>query len=171
MGRKNKLTTDKSDRKDQRDRTEKLIDSTKNMQSLQVSPPRILKGKSRYIYKQLQPILAETKYIKQADLQTVILLCINIEMYQKAYEHLQEHEQVQAVYRTVVSPTTGEMKTDFSGYKKNPSVGIINDCTAKIRSLSTDLGLNPESRASLLKIDDGDKDAPTFDQMRKAFGA
>ncbi|MFT8557896.1 phage terminase small subunit P27 family [Liquorilactobacillus hordei] len=170
-GRKVKLTTDESDRKDQRDRTQKLIDSTKDMDALQSSPPRLLKGKARYIYTRLQPLLAQTKYVKQADLQTVILLCIQIEEYQKAYEHLQEHDQVQATYKTVVSPTTGKMKTDFTGYKKDPSIGIIDTCTAKIRALSTDLGLNPESRASLLKINDGDKDAPSMEEMRKAFGA
>lgn len=45
--RKPKLTTDRGDRKDQRDTTENLIDDTKSMDALQSTALKFLKGKAK----------------------------------------------------------------------------------------------------------------------------
>lgn len=172
LGRKQKLTTDKDDRKDQRDKTEQLISATKDMDSLQVTPPKELQGIARYLWTQLVPILNEQKYIKQADKSIVEMLCMQYELARRSYKDIQDNGTVKPVFRTVVNPVTGEViSKDFTGYKRNPSTQILDAATNKIKALSTELGLSPESRASLLKIDDGDKDAPSIEDMRKAFGA
>lgn len=161
-----KLTTDESDRKDQRDRTQKLINKTEGLDTIQSTPPRILKGKARWSYIQLQPILAQTGFVKQADLQTVISLCMNIELLNTSYEDIQENGTVKPIYKTVVSPVNGEvLATDFTGYKRNPSTQILDSATAKIKSLSEELGLTPQARASLLSLAQDDKPQESLSEM------
>ena len=62
----------------------------------------------------------------------------------------------------MVSPT-GEVidAHNFAGFKKNPAVTTLSDSTAKIKQLSAELGLTPQSRATLLNVtDDQDKGDP-----------
>ncbi|WP_311408367.1 phage terminase small subunit P27 family [Liquorilactobacillus uvarum] len=182
LGRKIKLTTDKSDRKDQRDRTQRLIESTKNMGSLQVTPPRHLVGVARYTWTQIVPILNKQGWLKQTDKAIVEQLCIQVAMYRDAYEHIFvgkpnkdgkcKPEGIQTAVYGVVQDSSGKiLDRPFIGYKANPAVKTIDGATAKIKTLSESLGMTPQARASLLKIDDNNKDSPSIEDMRKAFGA
>lgn len=165
-GRKMKLTTDESSRADQRKRTENLIHKTEALEVIQLTPPKILKGKARWAYIQLQPILADSGLVKQADLQSVISLCMNIELLNTSYEDIQEHGTVKPVYRTVVNPVTGEViATDFTGYKRNPSTQILDSATAKIKTLSEALGLTPQARASLLSLAKDDEPQESLSEI------
>lgn len=160
-GRKPKLTNDSSDRKEQRDRTEQLIEKTTEMKQLQKTPPRHLNSYARALWINLLPLLRETKYIKQADAKTVEMLCMNYQVMREAYEDIKENGITKEVYRTVVNPVNGDVITrEFSGFKRNPATQILDTTTAKIKSLSESLGLTPASRAQIMNIvpeeDDGD---------------
>ncbi|MFT8584542.1 MAG: phage terminase small subunit P27 family [Liquorilactobacillus hordei] len=165
-GRKMKLTGKKADKKYQRDRTQKLIEKTKDYSLLQKTPPRILKGKAKWAYKRLYPVLNESGFVKQADLQTVVTLCMNIELLNEAYEDIQKNKISKATYRTVVNPVTGEViANDFAGYRRNPSTQILDSATAKIKTLGEALGLTPSARASLLSLAKDDENEESLSDM------
>lgn len=166
MGQTMKLTTNPKDRKDQRDRTQNLIKETESMDKLQTSAPQALTGSARFLWTQLVPELNSLGYVKQADKQTVEMLCINYQMLRDAYNDIKEHGQTKEVYRTVISPVTGEIVSrDFMGYKRNPSTQILDSATSKVKTLSESLGLTPASRASLLNISDTDEDEPSLKEL------
>lgn len=166
-GRKPKLTTNPSDRKEQRERTEQLITKTSGMKELQKTPPRHLKSYAHTLWINLFPILKETKYVKQADAKTVEMLCMNYQVMREAYDEIKENGIVKASYKTVVSPVTGEILAhDFTGFKRNPATQILDTTTAKIKSLSEALGLTPASRAQIMNIvPDETGDEPSLDEL------
>lgn len=172
-GRKPKLTNDKNDRADQRQKTEELIEKTSGLPRLQKTPPSHLKSYARALWVNIVPILNDMQYINQADVKTVELLCINYQIMRESYQDILEHGIVKETFKTVVSPVTGEVVAhDSTGYKRNPATQILDSATAKIKSLSESLGLTPASRAQILSITpDENEDAPSLnDILNKGSG-
>lgn len=160
MGRKNKITDSKHAKKYQRDRTKRLKKATDGWDDLQTTPPRYLGKTARMIYRQLRPTLEQSKVVKQADHAVVEALCIQVELLRIAYKDIEENGIQQAIYQTPISPN-GEMgEKEFVGFRKNPAVNTLSDATQKIKQLSAELGLTPQSRATLLNLtkpeDEGD---------------
>lgn len=166
-GRKPKLTNDPNDRADQRRRTEKLVEDTKDMTKLQSTPPRYLHGAARTAWTKVVPLLNSTEWVKQADKQTVELFCINYQLMLDAYKDILINDQVSKIYRTVVNPVTGDVVAkDFMGIKRNPSTQILDSATSKVKTLAEALGLTPASRAQLLSITPPDNsDAPSLAEL------
>lgn len=155
LGRKPKLTTDKSDRKDQREATENLIENTQNMDALQLTAPKFLKGKAKYMYEQLAPKLQAQQFVKDVDINIVASLCVNYELLQNAYENIEE---------------TGQTYITESGQiRKNPSTDILMNASKNIKSLASELGLTPASRAQLFNVEPTNT-GMTLEQMQEAFG-
>lgn len=154
-----KLTDDKNARYEQRVQTKELVENSKDLDSLQLSAPSYLKGKARYCYERLAKQLVESKFIKQLDKELLESLSINYELQQNAYA------DVNANGATYVA--------DNGMVKKNPSIDIVDKATKNIKSLCTELGMSPTSRANILSNlkEDENKNAPSIDEMRKAFGA
>lgn len=146
-----KLTTNPKDRKDQRVRTEELISATEDMDKLQESAPAHLKGVARYAWVQLWPILNESGLVKQADKATLELLCINYQIAREAYKDVLD--------RGVIVEN-----------RANPSTKTLDSSTAKVVSLSRELGLTPASRATLLNVSNDDEGSASLDEMREMFG-
>ena len=151
MARSMKLTTNPKDRKDQRVRTKDLISATENMVYLQESAPAHLKGVARYAWVQLWPILNDSGLVKQADKATLELLCINYQIAREAYNDVLE--------RGVIYDN-----------RANPSTKTLDSSTAKVVSLSRELGLTPASRATLLSVANDDEGSASLDEMREMFG-
>lgn len=171
-GRPRKLTTNPSDRKDQRDATKKLVDENKAEPKLAINPPKYLKSYARSMYSKLAPILNDKGYITQSDAAILESFCINFQMLRTAYEDLQKNGQTKPAYRTVVDPTTGDVVAhDFTGYKRNPSTQIIDAATAKLNSLGQQIGLTPASRATFANLNvDKDDDGASIADLAKLFG-
>ncbi|WP_295745395.1 phage terminase small subunit P27 family [uncultured Limosilactobacillus sp.] len=160
MGRKNKITDSRKAKKYQRDRTKQLKKVTDGWDGLQKTPPRYLSKTGARLYRQLWLLLQDTQVVKQADHSVVEALVVQMELARMAYADIQENGIQSAIYQTPVSPT-GEMgEKEFVGFRKNPAVNTLSDSTQKIKQLSAELGLTPESRASLLNMtkpdDEGD---------------
>ena len=66
------------------------------------------------------------------------------------------------IYKSVQNNRGEIIDRDFVGFKKNPAVSTMDAAIRQIRSLSSELGLTPTSRASLLSLttDDEDDDGP-----------
>ncbi|TYC51129.1 phage terminase small subunit P27 family [Weissella muntiaci] len=145
MPRKPKITTDETDRKDQRDKTEALKKSVENADMLPETAPRHLTGEAKKLWEKLVPVLNETGYIIDADSSTVETLVINYAMLREAYESVKKNKVVYEVEGRIY---------------KNPAVAIIDSTTKIIKSVGSDLGLSPQSRATLIdmaKTDDEDE--------------
>ena len=165
MPRQMKLTTDKRSRKDQRVRTEKLINETSGMEVIQKSCPKYLSSYARTMWTKLIPILQASGYVKQADKGTIEAFCINYQLLRKSYDSVQEDGVVTRVTRTIVNQRTGETYEDDAGWKRNPASQIIDSATAKLNSLAHELGLTPSARASLLQLSDDNDDEPNIKEM------
>lgn len=170
MARQVKLTTNPSDRKDQRERTKNLIEASKGMPAIQKSPPRYLKGTARTAWKTIVPALLETGYVKVSDQGIIEALCVQIGVYREAYDEVVKHGIQQVIYKPVQDSSGKILEHSFQGYKKNPAVATLDSATAKIKTLSESLGLTPAARAQLLDISDNDKDSPSLADMKSMFG-
>lgn len=178
--RQTKLTNNPSDRKDQRDRTQRLINETKNMDKLQETPPKHLVGIARYTWTQIVPVLNEQGWLKQTDKPLVEQLCTQIAIYRDAYLHIFvgipnkdsecTPEGIQTPIYSAVQDSSGKiLEHIFSGYKVNPAVNTLNKATIQIKSLAQELGMTPQARASLLNIS-SDDDGMSMSDLQEAFG-
>lgn len=159
LARKPKITTDKNARADQRRRTEQLIEQTKDVDDLKMTPPPYFSDLASTVWKTVIPVLKKMETVKQTDSAIVEAFCINYEQMVTAYKDIQEHGQVQGIWKTVVLPTgevledeKGNPRKDFQGFKRNPSTQILDASTAKLKALASELGLTPTSRASLINM-------------------
>lgn len=159
LARKPKITTDKNARADQRRRTEQLIEQTKDVDDLKMTPPPYFSDLASTVWKTVIPVLKKMETVKQTDSAIVEAFCINYEQMVTAYKDIQEHGQVQGIWKTVVLPTgevledeKGNPRKDFQGFKRNPSTQILDASTAKLKALASELGLMPTSRASLINM-------------------
>lgn len=158
-GRKPKLTDEKSDRKSQRDRTSELVNENNDLPLLPTRPPSYLGRISAHMWRDLVKELNKKKLVRSVDSTTVELFCVNYEIMRKAYDNLKEHGEMTEMKRTLLNPKTGDIvAVDSLGFKKNPATQVVNDATAKLKSLSQDLGLSPASRAMLLNVTKNDGD-------------
>lgn len=159
MARKNKITDDPSAEKYQRDRTKKLKDSTDTWESLQKDPPWYLSKIAKNAYEAILPALQKSEIVKQPDLTVVASLCVQVDIFRQAYKEIRAHGIQSAIYKPVISPNGDIIDPHcFVGYKKNPAVTTLSDATAKIKQLSAELGLTPQSRVTLLNLGDNDDD-------------
>lgn len=143
MPRKAKLTSDKSDRKDQRERTEKLHMTLESADKLSENAPQHLTGEAKKMWETIVPFLNESGYVIHADSSAVETLAMNYQMLREAYESV---KSIGILYEA------GEK------YFKNPAVGIIDSATKVIKSVGSDLGLSPQSRATLIDMASADDD-------------
>lgn len=137
MPRKAKITSEKSDRKEQRKRTENVKEKLKDKDKLPLKAPNHLKGEAKNLWETLAPVLNETGYVISVDSSSVETLVMNYQMLREAYESV---KKVGIVYEA------GEKLF------KNPAVSIIDSATKVIKAVGSDLGLSPQSRTTLIDM-------------------
>lgn len=145
VGRKLKITTNDSDRADQRRRTEELIDKTKNLNQLQERAPKHLSGVARSTWETLVPLLNQQHMLKQIDKNIMTALCEQVSVERLAYQAIQDNGVV------------------LESGRKNPACQVLDSATAKVKSLAESLGLSPAARASLMNVETSDDDGNTDD--------
>ena len=65
--------------------------------------------------------------------------------------------------------STGEIiGKDFTGYRKNPAVSIMNDANKQLNSIGIQLGLTPKGRQDLMQIASQKKEKSISEQMKEA---
>lgn len=117
------------------------------------------------------PVLNASNKMAPLDKNLVEMYASQYEIYRNAYEDIKENGQVTKVYKTVVNPVNGDViAKDMTGYKRNPSTQIYSDAIKQLKSLGSELGLSPASRAELmqLSLDDG-KDKPSATEQLQAL--
>ena len=101
MSKRPELTLSKADDKYKRDRTKNLLEHQKDMDSLQTTPPKFLKGKARYAYSRIVEQLNKQGVVKQSDLDIVTSLAIQLEILQRAYDKLEQMDVQYPIYKAV----------------------------------------------------------------------
>ena len=91
-------------------------------------------------------------------------LCSAIALYRLGFDDVQENGIQTPIYKSVQNNRGEIIDRDFVGFKKNPAVSTMDAAIRQIRSLSSELGLTPTSRASLLSLtaDNDDDDGPSL---------
>lgn len=138
--------------------------------TLPATPPGHLGRIAKAMWRKLVPVLNATNKMATIDKNLVEMYATQYEIYRMAYEDIKEHGQVSPIYKTVVSPVTGEiLATDMTGYKRNPSTQIYSDAIRNMAKIGSELGLSPASRADLLKLELGNENAKQSitEQMKK----
>lgn len=170
MARKNKITDDPTDEKYQRERTKKLKESTDTWESLQKDPPWYLSRIAKNAYRAILPALLKSEIVKQPDLTVVASLCVQVDIFRQAYNEIRKHGIQSAIYKPIISPNGDIIDPHcFVGYKKNPAVTTLSDSTAKIKQLSAELGLTPQSRVTLLNLGDDDDSGDVMADIAKVI--
>lgn len=170
-GRPRKLTKNPSDRKDQRDATQKLIDENNSEPSIAAKAPKYLKSYARSMYNNLAPILSQKGYITQSEQAILESFCVTFQMLRVAYEDVNKNGQSRAAYRTVVDQNSGDVIAhDFTGFKRNPSTQIIDSATSRLISLGQQLGLTPVSRATFANLNADKDDGFSVSDLAQMFG-
>ena len=80
MTRKAKITNNEDERKDQRDRTDKLKQTLQNKAKLPVKAPKHLTGYAKDLWEVIVPELNETGYVIAVDSSEVETLAMNYQM-------------------------------------------------------------------------------------------
>ena len=155
MPRKAKVTNEEDDRKGQRDRTEHLKDVLAAKDKLSEQAPAHLADDAKKLWETVVPELNTTGYVIGVDASEVETLAMNYQMLREAYESVKEHG---------ITYEAGEK------IFKNPAVGIIDSTTKVIKSIGSDLGLSPQSRATLIDMASSD-DEDAGEDLAKRFGA
>lgn len=174
MPRKRKLNAKSTDRADQRRRAEAYKKDSSELAPLSSRVPAYMKGTpAGDAWRSIVPILRKSQTIRQADVKTVEALCTSYMIYRDAFESIQKDGIQQKIYKTMQNAMGEKIGTDFVGFKKNPAVTTMDSAINRIRQLSSDLGLTPTARASLLSLptNKDDKDAPSLaDLMSQKVG-
>lgn len=147
-GRKRKLSVLPTDRKDQRENAKAFKEAQSGLVGIQLSPPKHLDSKGRYLWRTLVPEMQKIGTLKQVDRINLETLCSTYSIYRDAENEIKEH---------------GSYVRDEDGMavRKNPAIGVLSDCTRNMRSLCTELGLTFNSRAIKVEKNDNSKTEST----------
>ncbi|MFT8879246.1 MAG: phage terminase small subunit P27 family [Oenococcus sp.] len=137
---------------------------------LSKTAPAYLGEQAKATWRKIVPFLEEESKVKRIDSGLVEMYCTQYEIYRNSYQHIQEHDEVQAIYRSIQDSSGAIIGTDFVGYRRNPSTQIYSDAIAKLTKIGSELGLSPKSRNELMQIADTD-DKQDVGQSIKTFFA
>lgn len=133
-------------------------------------PPSYLKGTAAAMWRRLVPMIKADPVVNDMDRTVVEAFCTNYQLMRQAYDDIQENGITKPIYKTTISPVTGDVVAkDFTGFKRNPATQILDSATAKLRSLGSELGLTPQSRADLMNIRADDDSDGALEAMQKFF--
>ena len=131
------------------------------------NPPNYFGPIAAACWRKIVPYLESTERVQRIDAGMVEQYCTQYEIYRQAYADVQENGIQTPIYKSVQNNRGEIIDRDFVGFKKNPAVSTMDAAIRQIRSLSSELGLTPTSRASLLSLtaDDEGDDGPSLADM------
>jgi len=151
--RQAKLTTKPDDEAYQRKRTEKLKKANESLSKLPERAPSYFTGTSKTIYSLLVKELNKTGYVSRIDKATFEAFCLQYQVMRESYDAIKEY---------------GVIYNNDGKLTKNPATATFTDASAKLKSLGSELGLSPSSRATLIELAQSDDDSE--DKILEMFG-
>lgn len=137
---------------------------------LSKDPPKYLDQLAKECWRKVVPFLESTDKVQRIDSGLVELYCVQYGIYRKAYEDVQKNGIQSKIYKSLQDMTGKIIGKDFTGYRKNPAVGIMKDSVSQMSSIGTELGLSPKSRAELFKLVKSQSKKTVAEGMREFFG-
>lgn len=159
LGRKNKLETTDDDRSYQKKRAEQLKKQAYKLPKLSPTPPSFLSDVAKTVYKNVYDLVSNSDLIVKQDAHLIVSFSMVSGMMRESYEHLKEEGSQQKVY-TVVQTADGDVIDDhrFTGWKPNPAYKNVLSAISSLEKIAKELGLTPQSRATLLNLAVTDSD-------------
>lgn len=134
------------------------------------NPPNYFGPIAAACWRKIVPYLESTERVQRIDAGMVEQYCTQYEIYRQAYADVQENG-IQTKLFTSLQNAAGEIiGKDFTGYRKNPAVGIMTDANKQLNSIGIQLGLTPKGRQDLMQIASHEKKDDTISAMKKFFG-
>lgn len=131
-------------------------------------PPDYLGQQAKVVWRKVVPFLEQETNAVRVDGRLVELYATQYEIYRNAYKHIQEHGEVQAIYKTVQNSLGEIIDHAFTGYKRNPMTQVYDNAVKNLARIGSELGLSPKSRAELMEIiPEPKKDKPIDEQMKE----
>lgn len=132
------------------------------------NPPNYFGPIAAACWRKIVPYLESTERVQRIDAGVVEQYCTQYEIYRQAYADVQENG-IQTKLFTSLQNAAGEIiGKDFTGYRKNPAVGIMTDANKQLNSIGIQLGLTPKGRQDLMQIASQKKEKSISDQMKEA---
>ena len=119
---------------------------------LSLTPPHHLGKIASAMWRKMVPVLNASNKMAPLDKNLVEMYASQYEIYRTAYEDIKENGQVTKVDKTVGNSVTGDVGAhDTTDHKRNPSKQIYPDAIKQLKSIGSELGVSPASRAELMK--------------------
>ena len=114
------------------------------------------------------PYLESTERVQRIDSGLVEQYCTQYEIYRQAYADVQENGIQTKLFSSLQDSSGDVIGQDFTGYRKNPAVSIMNDATKALNTIGVQLGLSPKGRQDLMEIASQKKEASVADQLKSS---
>lgn len=137
------------------------------------TPPKYLGTQAKAVWRKVVPFLEQESKVKRIDFGLVEMYATQYEIYRNAYDHIQDHGEVQAIYKSIQNAAGKVIAHDFTGYKRNPMTQIYDSAVRNLAKIGSELGLSPKSRSELMKIavpDNSDDEKSVSERMKEFLG-
>lgn len=139
-----------------------------NNGQLAAQPPKYLGVLAKECWRKIVPFLESTQRVQRIDAGLVEQYCSQYEIYRMAYEDVLANG-IQTKIFTSVQNSAGEViGKDFTGFRKNPAVSVMNDANKQLNSVGIQLGLTPKGRQGLMEIASAEKKESMAEMLKKS---
>lgn len=148
----------------------KLTNVDLSRPKVQTQAPKWLDVYGKKLWPKLANYLNKNSKVLRADEYLLQQYCSSYDIYRRAYESVKKDGLQQKMYKTTVSPVTGDVVAkDFAGFRKNPAVQTMSDALNKLNSIGRDLGLSPRARSEMLGLNAPEEKKKTVAEAMKDF--
>ncbi|APX72476.1 phage terminase small subunit P27 family [Companilactobacillus allii] len=155
-GRKPNLAVVDPRHPEQKARQTAVKQARKGLKKLPKRAPSYLMPEAKKLWKTLVPKLESVGLVSVLDQTNLELFCTQYAMYLDAVNSISEH---------------GQVYMDENGnLKKNPAVGIVDNCSKALRSLGMTLGIDFNSYSQRIGVNGNDSNSIDIQKELKKFG-
>jgi len=155
-GRKPNLAIVDPKHPEQKARQTAVKQARKGLKRLPKRAPSYLMPEAKKLWKSLVPQLESVGLVSVLDQTNLELFCTQYAMYLDAVNSIAEH---------------GQVYMDENGnLKKNPAVGIVDNCSKTLRSLGMTLGIDFNSHSQRIGVNGKKDDDIDIQKELKKFG-
>lgn len=144
----------------------KVVYYRQNDGRLERRPPDYLGRLAKSCWRKVVPFLESTKRVQRIDAALVEQYCSEYEIYRQAYDDIQNNGIQTKIYTSLQDSSGKIVGKDFTGYRKNPAVGTMNDALKQLKSIGSQLGLSPRAREELMQIASHKKEKSVAEQFK-----
>lgn len=155
-GRKPNLAVVDPKHPEQKARQTAVKQARKGLKKLPKRAPSYLMPEAKKLWKSLVPQLESVGLVSVLDQTNLELFCTQYAMYLDAVNSISEHGQV--------------YMDDNGNLKKNPAVGIVDNCSKTLRSLGMTLGIDFNSHSQRIGVNGNDSGNIDIQKELKKFG-